>query len=434
MHRLLTSLATIFLAICASAQTSDKVRTGWQFGGALPAIAFNADEGFKYGALCNIYDYGDGSFSPDYTKSVYLEMSRTTKGSGINHFIYDDKKLLGSNVRFFVDINYLTEKLLNFYGFNGYQAYYNANFENDDNEQYISRAFYRNERKMLQVLTNLRNKIGSSSVYWYAGYIFTNQKIAAPDTKKLNKGKYANDTLPTATNQTNLFLKYIDAGIISQSEKNGGCTHQFQAGFIYDTRNVEAFPTKGMWNELYLIGSPSLSKGTSSYVSLLATVRQYFATKNQRLVLTYRASAYTLLGGKMPFYMLPFHYDATCMYNALGANKNMRGMLRNRVVGCGYAFANIETRYKFLVTQIKGQDLYLAASAFADAGQITQCYKKREIESAGFESDREKLHTTAGVGLHVGFNNNFIVAIDYGRALDKRDGTDGLYINIGWLW
>jgi hypothetical protein len=31
-------------------------------------------------------------------------------------------------------------------------------------------------------------------------------------------------------------------------------------------------------------------------------------------------------------------------------------------------------------------------------------------------------------------NQNFIVAIDYGKALDKRDGTSGIYIGLNFLF
>ncbi|MBR2201369.1 MAG: hypothetical protein IJ894_11590 [Bacteroidales bacterium] len=51
------------------AQDSTNVKKGWKFGGALPAIAYNTDNGFRYGVLGNVYDYGDGSDYPNYRKS-----------------------------------------------------------------------------------------------------------------------------------------------------------------------------------------------------------------------------------------------------------------------------------------------------------------------------------------------------------------------------
>ena len=37
--------------------------TGFDMG-ALPAINFDADEGFGYGAFAELYQYGDGTFAP----------------------------------------------------------------------------------------------------------------------------------------------------------------------------------------------------------------------------------------------------------------------------------------------------------------------------------------------------------------------------------
>ena len=35
------------------------IKKNWNFG-ALPTVAFDSDLGFQYGALVNLYDYGDG--------------------------------------------------------------------------------------------------------------------------------------------------------------------------------------------------------------------------------------------------------------------------------------------------------------------------------------------------------------------------------------
>ncbi|MEE4286642.1 MAG: hypothetical protein V2I31_10845, partial [Mariniphaga sp.] len=42
------------------AQEDEVIKKGWNFG-ALPTITFDTDLGFQYGALVNLYNYGDGS-------------------------------------------------------------------------------------------------------------------------------------------------------------------------------------------------------------------------------------------------------------------------------------------------------------------------------------------------------------------------------------
>ena len=109
-----------------------------------------SDMGLQYGALANIYYYGDGSTYPQYFHSFYFEVSRYTKGTGINQFFFDSKKLI-PEIRVTADITYLTEKALNFYGFNGYESVYNHPWENnkEDSSVYKTRMFYRYQRDLL---------------------------------------------------------------------------------------------------------------------------------------------------------------------------------------------------------------------------------------------------------------------------------------------
>ena len=98
-------------------QREENVKTGFSLGG-VPVVAYDSDIGFKYGALVNLYWYGDGSRYPMYDHSVYVEWSRTTKGNGINQITYDSDRLI-PGIRSFFDFIYMTDKALDFYGFNG---------------------------------------------------------------------------------------------------------------------------------------------------------------------------------------------------------------------------------------------------------------------------------------------------------------------------
>ena len=62
----------------------DIIKKGISFG-PLPVVAFDMDKGFQYGALLNIYDFGDGSFYPTPRQQWYIEASAYTKGS--KHYI-----------------------------------------------------------------------------------------------------------------------------------------------------------------------------------------------------------------------------------------------------------------------------------------------------------------------------------------------------------
>ena len=430
MKHLLTLAAIALIPTAGVAQTdSAHVKKGWKFGGALPAIGYNSDNGFRYGILGNVYDYGDGSSYPNYRKSIYAEWSRTTKGTGKNNIIYEDNQFLGTRMNFLADVNYATEKSIDFYGFNGYEADYNSDYEDQDSPDYLSRVYYRIGRKMWRVMLNLQGETRVKNLKWFTGLMFFNIDITAPDIEKLNKGKSGKDLLPEATPDNNLYLNYVANGHINPDEADGGTVTLVKAGIIYDSRDVISCPTRGFWNELYIGVAPSFLGTNDTYTTLSASVREYFPIVDDRFILTYRIAASFLIGGKMPFYILPFYFDSKYIYDGIGGVKTVRGLKRDRLQGDSYAFGNFEARWKFLKTKVFKQDLYLALSGFYDTGTITDKYK-----TTAPKSDSESLHNALGGGLRIALNNNFIVSIDIGRCLDKHDGSNALYIDLGWLW
>jgi hypothetical protein len=234
-------LACISLNAQDEAKQKEKVKTGWSLG-AIPVVAYDSDIGFKYGGLVNFYDYGDGTKYPKYYQSIYMEWSRTTKGSGINQITYDSEKLI-PGVRMLAEVSYMTEKALDFYGFNGYQAYYNSSFEDTGSVDYKSRMFYRMDRSMLRLKTDFIGSLPVEHLKWFGGIEFYNNKIDTVDIKNLNEGKDAKDLLPL---NGGLYANFVKWGLIPDDQKNGGKTTIFKLGAIYDTRDNEPNPMKGI--------------------------------------------------------------------------------------------------------------------------------------------------------------------------------------------
>jgi len=413
--------------------TGEKIKTGWSFGG-VPAIAYDSDIGFKYGAVVEFFNYGDGTTYPKYLHHLYFEWSRTTKGSGINQFTYDSEYLI-PGIRVTAEASHLTEKALDFYGFNGYESFYNANFEDDESEDYLSRMFYRQERKLTRLKAEFQGKITGQQFRWVGGIEYNHAQTGTVDIEALNKGKDEEDLLPEDVDL--LFDKYLQWGFIDGDEAKGGNTTLLKGGLVYDTRDIEANPMKGVWTDMqFLYGF-----GDMSYTRLAITHRQYFTVVPKVLSFAYRLSYQTKLGGEMPYYMLPFVYNTapTLTRDGPGGAKTIRGVLRNRLAGEGFAYGNTEFRWKFLRTELFNQNIYLALSAFLDGGLVTRKYnlpattdpEAIEYLSAG---SSEKIHMGAGAGFHFVMNENFVVAIDYGRAFDPDDGESGLYIGLNFLY
>ena len=416
---------------------ADKIKTGWNVGG-LPVIAYDSDIGFQYGALVNVFHYGDGTQYPKYRHSLYFEWSRTTKGSGINQFTYDSEYLI-PGIRVSAEASLLTEQSLDFYGFNGYKSYYNTDFENDKNDEYISRMFYNQERKLTRLKADFQGKITDKRFRWFAGIEYNHAKMSTVDIKKLNKGKDAEDQLPDTAL---LYDKYVEWGLIPADQAEGGNATLVKAGVVYDTRDIEANPMKGIWTDLQFLLAPSfLGNGDLAYSRVAITHRQYFTLVPRVLSLAYRLSYQAKLGVEIPYYMLPFVYNTapSLTRDGLGGRKTLRGVLRNRVVGDDFLYGNIELRWKFLRTILLNQNIYLALSGFLDGGMITAKFKlpkTTDPEALAYlaKGKSEKLHLSVGAGFHFVMNQNFVIAVDYGRALDPEDGVSGLYIGLNFLY
>ncbi|MFZ4412615.1 MAG: Omp85 family outer membrane protein [Bacteroidales bacterium] len=416
----------------------EKQIKGWSFG-AIPAIAFDSDIGFKYGAVVNLFDYGNGSIYPDYRHSIYLEWSRTTKGSGINQITYDTKHLI-KGIRFTGDLSYFQEQALDFYGFNGYKAVYNHSFEDDNpnNPAYVSRMYYRIDRQLFRLCFDFLSLRKDKAIQWVVGYGLYDNNIGKVDIKKLNEGRDANNLLPSVDSATSLFEQYKSWGIIPKDQQEGGTTQIIKLGLVYDSRDNESNPMKGIWSEALLLLSPSIIGNKFNYAQIAVSHRQYFTLKKEVLNLACRLAYQGKIAGEMPFYMLPFLFASNKpTRDGLGGAKTVRGVLRNRLVGEGMFYGNFEMRWKFIRTRLLKQNFYIAMSAFTDMGQVIQNYhfdKSKIPLNEKMDTNDEKLHIGYGGSLHFVLNSNFVLNFTYGKAYDPQDGNSALYINLNYLF
>ena len=446
MKRFYLSFIVIFLSLSLLAQADKKVeviKKNWNFG-ALPAVAFDTDLGFQYGALVNLFDYGAGSRYPKYNHSLYLEVSRYTKGSSTYRFYYNSDQLV-KGIETSFDLSYLTDQAYDFYGFNGFESVIHPEWIDTDNGAYASRMFYKYDRKLFRMKVDLQGKISGDRFRWMAGINFQNFKVASVNINKINKGKSEADKLPTTTEVPGLYEKYQQWGIINTEEANGGFVPTFKAGVVWDTRDNRPCPMKGIWTEAIVEVSPKILGAESSFTQLCLIHRQYFTLVPKDLSFAYRLGYQTTLSGNVPFYYRSQLITSVLtgnMSEGMGGAKTLRGVRRNRVIGDGMVYGNAELRWKFVRFNLINNNFYLGLSAFTDIGKVT---KKVDVESLiasvssipqpdYFRWGAEKMHYSYGAGLHIAMNENFIIAIDYGLAANKQDGNSGLYMGLNYLF
>lgn len=432
----------LFTSMLLFAQTEEKeelIKENWNFG-ALPTITFDTDLGFQYGALVNLYDYGDGKRFPKYNHSLYFEVSRFTKGSGINRFYYDSDQLI-KGLQTSVDLSYLSDQAYDFFGFNGYDAVYQPDWIDDTmpEDVYKTRMFYKYDRKLFRFKVDLQGKLYGDHFRWTTGFNLQNFAIKSVNLEKLNKGKEGTDVLPTVDG---LYEKYQDWGIISSKEANGGFVPTVKAGIVYDSRDNRPNPMKGVWTEAVLEGAPEFLGSESSFLKLSMIHREYFSLVPKKLSLVYRLAYQTTLAGTTPFYYQSQVITSVltgALSEGLGGAKTLRGILRNRVVGDGFFYGNVEMRWKVVRFNWINNNFYLGLNGFTDFGKVT---KKIDLpngvltnpDSNFFNADSEKFHSSYGAGLRIVMNQNFVIAADYGIAANKQDGTSGMYIGLNYLF
>jgi len=428
--------------LMAQTDSTEKIKTGWNVGG-LPVVSYDSDLGFQYGALVNLYHYGDGSKYPQYNHSLYFEASWYTKGSGIFRFYYDSQELI-KGVRVSADVSYIPDQTYSFYGFNGYEAVYHHDWELKDSPEYKTRVFYRQKREFTRVKLDFQGSI-AGNFRWLAGMNFFHIYTNSVDVDQLNKGKSDDKKLPDVPG---LYDKYVGWGIIPTSQAKGGFLTNLKLGLVYDTRDNEPNPMKGLWTELILISAPkATSNMDEGFMKLVFTHRQYFTLIKRRLSFVYRLGLVTTVSGKAPYYVEPIMYMSKmngAYSEGLGGAKTLRGILRNRVVGDGIAYGNFEFRWKFFKTHWLNQNFYFALNTFFDSGMVIKKFEVEEVvnqlnltpeeESAYFDFGNEKLHNSAGAGLHIAMNQNFILSIDFGKALNAQDGNTGFYVGLNFLF
>ncbi|MBO4476634.1 MAG: hypothetical protein J5737_07940 [Bacteroidales bacterium] len=470
MRKLLLSLAVLLLAgatLNLSAQEQEKekeMKTGWSFG-ILPTATFSVDNGFQAGAFGDVYYYGDGSTYPDPLHKISWEASYFLKSKRMRLYLAYDSKYLIPGMRLNTSVTYMNDPLYSFWGFNGPAAMDSgvpANFTSVDYALWGNRSFTPNinyfgmSRQMLRVLANVQGRI-TDNLNWAAGVNFWHWKLGDMRDPAVDANKDGNKTNYDHT--LTLYNKYLDLKAIKEEEAAGGMSLELNAGLVFDTRDIEAAPNRGIWAEAYLNGAPYSGNPTtglySPYLKACVYFRHYIDIPIHipagDPVFAYRLAWQQTILGETPFYMIqnnPLLIQRNMISEGFGSSNTIRGLRENRVLAEGMAWANTELRIKIVNFKLFNQYFYIATNPFFDAGIITKPYRADVLTTAIedpalstitgytgsttiYNPDRIKdLIYSAGIGLKIAMNQNFIVSAEFAKCFTP--GLDaGLWIGIG---
>jgi hypothetical protein len=129
-------------------------KTGYNLA---PFPEFNIDpvSGIYLGVNATLYDYGTGEKYPNYNKLINLNAAWGTKGKtniSLRYKQYGAKNLS-------LKLSHSISNLYPFYGFNGYQTYYNSNYETLPHRNILLQPFSTTNRKRQKLIFTYRGKL-----------------------------------------------------------------------------------------------------------------------------------------------------------------------------------------------------------------------------------------------------------------------------------
>ena len=396
------------------ARAQETPKTGWAYV-PLPNINYNSDLGLSLGAFCDFFYYGDGTIYPNFLHHGGITGTYSTKGSWYLHAYFESIKLI-PGLRISTSATYRDAGANSFYGFNGIASPFDPSLEYN---KVTRTAWYTNQRRFVRMAVAVQGHI-AGKLNWVGGAVFRHVMMA---DFKLNNYDSGNS----------LFIAYKQAGLIHDDEFSGGTSLELKGGISYDTRDIEMFPTKGAYGELLLIGNGDLKQWRYNYLQVAARWKQYISVIPDWLIFAYQICFQHTLAGEIPYYNL--NELATIHYiyeeNAgLGSRYSIRGYNYNRISAAGYAWSNIEFRVIPLKFRLFKQSFRIVLNPFMDLAAITRTYRleKQKQIPAFYQTRKTPVMASAGCGIKLHMNTNFILSLDFAKAFDPQ--LSNLMINM----
>ena len=376
----------------AGAPKAARISKGWEISG-VPALNFDADEGFGIGAALELYNYGSGVVP--YRFTIQPTLLITSEGRRDLTVFFDAPALLGDGWRMTAFAGSERQLAQPYYGI-GNATQYDAKLESAPNSY-----FYRFGRARLRASTDFQRRIGRSS-----GRVLLGAGI----------GRSTFDITPYDSGTT--LLASQTGGQTPPAER----TNFLRVGLLWDTRDQEIGPHRGTWAEALVQRVDKGLGATEDFTRWTATVRQYVPVSS-RVVFAQRLIAQGI-EGDAPFAELATIQSSFKQQEGLGGSGSIRGIPKDRYIGKSLFVSNSELRWRALDFALFGRPSFLALSGFADAGRVWT----DRFDASTMLSD---LHVGYGGGVRLGFGPSFIVATDVGHS---SESTAAIYVGLGWMY
>ncbi|MBT8405115.1 MAG: outer membrane protein assembly factor [Gemmatimonadetes bacterium] len=390
------AIATIVPLVGAPACAA---QTGLQVGG-VPALNYDADEGFGYGVVAALYQYGDGAVRP-YRWSLHPTVFLTTEGRRDFTLFFDAPEFRG-RWRLDAFVGSRQQIATPYYGL-GNASEFDEAAVTDENPRY-----FRFGRTLRSALVNVQRPLGDTPLRLLLGAgAIRGTFEPIPEGEGDSDGEGAT-----------LVSEEIAAGTLAGIE---GWATFARAGLVWDTRDRETGPRSGTWSDLLIQRVDETLGGVVSYTRWTLTDRRYFS-----LGPIVFANRLLLQGTGEGVPLFDLHRIQTSFRDqeGLGGSRSVRGVLRNRYAGRGLFIWNAEVRWEAAGFDLVGRAFDVVLSAFADAGRVWD-------EEPRVDELLADLHRGWGGGVRLVMGRDFVIAVDAGTGAET--GLQ-LYIGLGYLY
>lgn len=195
---------------------------------------------------------------------------------------------------------------------------------------------------------------------------------------------------------------------------NGGRIGLLQTGLMWDTRDLEPDPSRGMFVEYAQEVSAPWTGSEFTFTKHLAQAMFYQRLMPNTLSRTVFASRFALgyiRGSNIPFTEVLDLWGASegGGIPVLGGARALRGYREGRFAGMVTALANVELRSRFYQATVFNQHMAFSAVPFLDAGRVFDSFGEMSLDN---------IKVNPGIGLRLAWNQATILRMDYARSAE----------------
>lgn len=404
-------LTTLLLTMTAAAD--EPPEDGFSMG-ALPALNYNSDEGFGYGAIGTGYWYRDG-LQP-YKYALTLRFFMTTKKIHAHMIRLDALDVGGLPLRVWAEAGYASTLAANFCGYVG------DDHCGDDAEAIALAAGEATGLTDADELATFANRYYLIRYTEPYGVLNLRWKLKDKPHRVEVMAGYRGSYYFPGTPQDD--TPWADSLYQSTYHPDGetGYSSNLQAGMMFDNRDNEPAPNSGYWHEVSIRGASALWGSDWDYFGANLTLRQYATIIPDKLN---SASRLVLDGtwGELSTMDLS-RFGGSRDYSGIGGQYGGRGLRAWRYLGQAKALGQQELRYTFARIAPGTQTFAFGLVGFFDYGFAARDFSDLSVNDHGYGT---------GAGLRITWNENFIVRVDSGFS-PVEDWAQKLYINLDHIF